>query len=234
MSPAARGATLLAVLVLIPACNLTFTTSEPIGPSAPQNPFTLQFPVDGSTGVLPTNAQFAWGALPGATSYQLQFSLTSDFSQILYDQPNIVIPSVFVQTGLTNSSTYYWRVRGFASGSSQLAGGSPYRFTTLPPPLFTMPSQFFLQSPAGGPIGVAPAPIFLWSISQGAAYYTFQLDTSPQFLNPLVDQPTVHFNQLTCPIALAPQTTYYWRVTAVNGYGVTAAAPLSEAFFTGP
>ena len=233
MNVAARGAALLAIAVLIPACNFTFSSDDSFGgAAAPQNPFTLQVPINGSTGVLTTNAQFAWGALPGATSYQLQISLTSDFSQILYDQPNIVVPSVFVQTGLTHSSTYYWRVRGFTAGSSPLAGGSPYRFTTLPPPLFTAPRQFFLQSPVGGPTAIAPAPVFLWSISQGAAYYSFQLDTSILFQNPLVDLPTLHFNQLTCPIALAPQTTYYWRVTAVNGYGVKASAPISESFFT--
>lgn len=233
MSPAARGLALLAAIALIPACNFTFSSDDPFaGPSAPQNPFTLQFPVDGSTGVLTTNTQFAWGALPGATSYQLQISLTSDFAEVLYDQPNIVITSVFVSTGLTRSSTYYWRVRGFTVGSNQLAGGSPYRFTTLPPPSFTVPSQFFLQSPIGGPTPTSPLPTFLWSISQAATHYTFQLDTSNLFTNPVVDLPTVHFNQLTCPIPLAPQTTYYWRVTAVNPYGVTAANPGAESFFT--
>jgi trimeric autotransporter adhesin len=233
MNPAARALAVLAVAVLIPACNFTFSSDDPFGgPAAPQNPFTLQIPVDGSTGVLTTNTQFAWGALPGATSYQLEISLTSDFSQIIYDQPNILVPSVFVSTGLTRSSTYYWRVRGFSMGPSQLAGGSPYQFTTLPPPNLTAPGQFFMQSPLGGPTPVAPPPIFLWTISPAAAYYTFELDTSNLFLNPVVDLPTVHFNQLTCPITLAAGTTYYWRVTAVNVWGVTQANPIAESFFT--
>jgi hypothetical protein len=230
MNTEARAALLLAVSAVVPACNFSFTTSEPVGSPAP-NPFTLQFPVDGSTGVLTTNTQFAWGALPGATSYTLQISLTSNFSDIIHDQPNIAITSVFVSIGLTRSSTYYWRVRGHTGASSQLAGGSPFRFTTLPPP-FAPPGQFFLQSPIGGPTPANPAPIFLWSISYGASYYVFQLDTSTLFLNPIVDLPTVHFNQLTSPIALAPQTTYYWRVTAVNGFGVTQAGPVVESFFT--
>jgi trimeric autotransporter adhesin len=230
MHPAARGAALLAAAILVPACNFTFTTSDPGGSAAPQNPFTLQFPVDGSSGVLPSNAQFGWGALPGATSYQIQISLTSDFSRILYDEPNIVVTSVFVRTGLTHSSTYYWRVRGFTAGSSQFAGGSPSRFTTLPPPLFTAPGQFFLQAPFGGPTALSPT--FLWSISPGASAYSFQLDTSTLFQNPLVVEPALHFNQFPCPIALTPGTTYYWRVTAVNGYGVTPSNPMSESFFT--
>jgi len=230
-----RAAALLAVSLLIPACDFTFSSDEPFGsPQAPQNPFTLQIPTDGSTGVLVSNTQFAWGALPGAQSYTLQISLTSTFAEILYEQPNILIPSVFVSIGLTRSSTYYWRVYGFKTGLSELAGGSPYRFTTLPPPGLAAPSQFFVQSPVGGPIPAVPPPIFLWSISPEAASYMFQLDTSNLFQNPLVELPTVHYNQLTCPVPLAAQTTYYWRVTAVNGFGVTAASPVSESFFTGP
>jgi hypothetical protein len=230
-----RAAALLAVAVLIPACNFTFSSDDPFaGSQAPQNPFTLQFPVDGSTGVLTSNTQFAWGSLPGAQSYTLQISLTYTFDEILYEQPNILIPSVFISIGLTRLSTYYWRVYGLKSGSSELAGGSPFKFTTLPPPGFAAPSQFFTQSPVGGPIPAQPAPIFLWSISPEAMYYTFQLDTTSLFQNPLVDVHTIHYNRLTCPVPLATQTTYYWRVTAVNGFGVTAASPLTESFFTAP
>lgn len=232
MRTAARGAMLLAAVALVPACNFTFTSGDPFGGPAPQDPFTLHFPVDGSSGVLPSNAQFAWTALPGATGYQLQISLSSDFSQIIHDQPNIVVTSVFVQTGITHSSTYYWRVRGFTVGSSRLAGGSPFRFTTLPPSPLSAPSQFFLQSPAGGPIAVAPAPVFRWSVSTWASAYAFQLDTSNLFLNPLVDLPALHFNQLTCPITLSAGTTYYWRVTAVNPYGTAQSSPTAESFFT--
>jgi hypothetical protein len=229
-----RAAALLAVSLLIPACNFTFSTDDQFSnPQAPQNPFVLQIPVDGSTGVLTSNTQFAWSALPGARSYTLQISLTSSFAEILYEQPNILIPSVFVAIGLTRSSTYYWRVYGYKSGSSELAGGSPYKFTTLPPPGLAAPSQFFTQSPIGGPIDVLPAPVFLWSISSEAMYYSFQLDTSNLFLNP-VDIHTVHYNQLTCPVALLKGTTYYWRVTAVNSFGVTAASPVTESFFTAP
>jgi len=230
-----RAAALLAVCLLIPACNFTFSTDDSLGnPQAPQNPFVLQVPVDGSNGVLTSNTQFAWSALPGAQSYTLQISLTSAFAEILYEQPNILIPSVFVSIGLTRSSTYYWRVYGFKSGSSELAGGSPYRFTTLPPPGLAAPSQFFTQSPAGGPIDVQPPPVFLWSISPEAMYYSFQLDTSNLFLNPVADLPAVRYNRLPCPVALLKGTTYYWRVTAVNSWGVTAASPVTESFFTAP
>ena len=234
MSPAARVTALLVIALGVPACNLTFTTDDPFAVSStPQNPFTLQTPVDGSTGVLTTNTQFSWGALPGATSYQLQIALTAGFAQIIYDQTNILIPSVFVNAGLTHSSTYYWRVYGFSSGPTQLAGGSPYQFTTMPPP-FAPPGQFFLQSPTGGPIDRIPSPVFLWTVSAGASAYWFQIDTSPLFTSPAVDLPDVHQNRVTCPITLAANTTYYWRVTATNVFGQTSSTLSDASFFTGP
>ena len=119
MTPAARAGTLIAVALLVPACNLTFTSDDPFATSStPQNPFTLQFPVDGATGVLTSNTQFGWGALEGAQSYELQISETPGFAQILYDLPNITIPSVFIQVGLTCQTTYYWRI--FAHGGQLL------------------------------------------------------------------------------------------------------------------
>jgi hypothetical protein len=235
MIQAARVASLLAVALLIPACNLTFTNDDPSasGPTAPQNPFALQVPIDGATGVMTMNTQFAWAADPGATSYELQISLTSDFAQILFDLPSILIPSVFTQAGLTNSTTYYWRVYGTAGGTTRLAAGSPSRFTTIGP-FFTPPAQFFLQSPTGGPISIIPAPGFVWTVSPGAASYSFQIDTTSFFSNPVVNLPNLHLNLVTCPVMLAPNTIYHWRVTANNVYGQALSSPPEAVFFTGP
>ena len=61
-SGASRTLGLLAVVLLVPACNLTITTDDPVAIPPPQDPFTLQVPLDGQTGVWPTNTQLAWGA----------------------------------------------------------------------------------------------------------------------------------------------------------------------------
>jgi hypothetical protein len=232
MSLAARGATLIAVALLLPACNLSFTTSDPSGgPAASQNPFVLQIPLDGQNSVIPSNTQFAWGALPGAQTYQLQISLTSDFAQILYDLPNLTIPSVFLTVCLTHSTTYYWRVIAQTGVSTQLAGGSPFGFTTLSP-IFGLPGFFVLQSPVSGATSVSSSPLFSWSFSSGATGYIFQLDLTPSFTSPLIDLPNLHLNQLQCPITLAATTTYYWQVKAGNSFGVIDSSPVSTSFST--
>jgi hypothetical protein len=233
MSAAARGATLIAVALLLPACNLSLTTDDSLGggPSAPQNPFVLQIPLNGQNSVIPSNTQFAWGALPGAQTYELQISLTSDFAQILYDLPNLTIPSVFLTVCLTHSTSYYWRVFARSGASTQLAGGSPFRFTTISP-IFGLPGFFFLQSPVGGATSVSNPPLFSWSFSSGASSYIFQLDPTPSFSSPLIDLPNLHLNQLQCPVTLAATTTYYWRVKAGNSFGVIDSSPVSTSFST--
>jgi len=230
MTSAWRGATLLAVALLLPACNLTFTTTgDPsLNSPAPQDPFALQIPLDDANGVQPLNTQFAWGSMPAAISYELEISLSSDFSQIVHTQSGITIPQVFSTAILTHSTTYYWRIRGFDTVSNRLAAGSPYRFTTVAP--LSPPGQFFLQAPFG--TNVSRTPGFVWTTSTNAASYTLKLGTDPDPANAILVLSNLHVPKATCPITLLPNTTYHWQVTAVNWLG-TYAAP-SSSFMTGP
>jgi hypothetical protein len=230
MSSAWRSASLLAVALLLPACNLTFTTADdPFATSsAPEDPFSLMTPLNDANGVQPINTQFSWGALAGAISYDLEISLSSDFSQLVYQQSGITITSVFSTATLTYSTTYYWRIRGHDTSSSRLAAGSPFRFTTVPP--LSPPGQFFLLSPTGS--NVSRTPGFAWSMSTNVSFYTLTLSTDPNVLNPVVTLPNLHEPNATCPITLLPNQTYYWSVTASNWLGTYV--PPSGSFVTGP
>ena len=230
MRSARRAASLLAVGLLLPACNLTFTTADDSfdNSGAPQDPFTLMTPLNNDTGVEPINTQFSWGAMPAAVSYDLEVSLSSDFSQLVYQQSGITITSVFSTATLTYSTTYYWRVRGHDTTSSRLAAGSPYRFTTVPP--LSSPGPFALQFPSGA--NVSRTPGFAWSMSLNVSFYTLNLSTDPNVLNPIVTLPDLHEPNATCPVTLQPNQTYYWSVTAYNWLG--SYQPPSGSFVTGP
>ena len=231
-SAASRVLGLLAVGVLIPACNLTFVSSDPAPTPGPQNPFTVQIPLAGQTGVWPTNTQFAWGAEPGATSYTFELSLTSDFSQIIYTQSNIAFTWVFLTVNLTHQTTYYWRVSTVVNTVTVYAAGSGSPFTTVPA-LFGPPVQFFLQSPLGTMAG--RSPIFLWGYAQEAVSYSLQIAETDQFLNPVVvDLQDLRLTRAACPIVLDANKTYCWKVTAANGGGTRPSSPFSSTFFTGP
>jgi len=233
-SGASRILGLLAVVLLVPACDLTITTDDPVLVPSPQDPFTLQIPLGGQKGVWPTNTQFAWGAYPGATSYTLELSRTSDFSQIVLTQSNLTFTSVFLTVNLTHSTTYFWRVSTVVGGLTVYATGSGSEFTTVVA-VFGPPVGFFLQSPLGT-TNVDPLfpPVFLWGYAQEATSYSFQIDTTSQFSNPIVNLTDLRVTRATCAVPLAPNTVYYWRVTASNSAGPTASSPGYSTFTTRP
>ena len=201
--------------------------------AGPAESVHAQVPYDGQKGVWPTNTQFAWGAHPGATSYTLDLSLVLDFSTTLYTQSNIPITSVFLPVNLTHATTYFWRVSTVVNGLKVYAIGSSSSFTTVVP-VFGPPVQFFLQSPLGTTVSRVPDPVFLWSYAQEATSYSFQIDTTDQFSNPIMDLPDVRMTRATCTVPLAAGTTYYWRVTASNGGGPRPSSPAFSSFTTDP
>jgi titin len=72
------------------------------------NPPTLTAPANNAT-VADTTPTFTWGVVPGAATYQIQFSLTSDFSILVLSgltPANNYTPPI----ALSASETYYWRV----------------------------------------------------------------------------------------------------------------------------
>jgi len=223
---------LLAAAAVIPACDFTFTTSDPAFTPGPQNPFTLQTPLVGQTGVWPTNTQFTWGAHPSATSYTFDLSLTSDFSQIIHTR-TVSVPWVFLTVNLTHATTYYWRVSTLISGIPVFMAGSGAPFTTVIV-LYGPPDPFSLTSPLDTLVDRVPDPVFVWGYASQATSYTFQIDTTEQFSNPIVDQTDLHLNQAVCTTPLAATKKYYWRVKALNSVGSRDSTPAYSTFTTGP
>ena len=93
----------------------------------PPQPPTLLSPSNRATNIslIPT---FNWYASSGATSYTLQVSINSSFSSFIYnaDVGNVTSKQI---SGLSNSTTYYWRVNAKNSyGTSEWS--STWFFTT--------------------------------------------------------------------------------------------------------
>jgi hypothetical protein len=231
-----RGALTLAVALLIPACNYSFFFTGGGPPPPPGNqpfPFALQLPIDGAINVI-ANPQLSWTSKSGALSYWLQISTTSDFSNVIWDQPDLTITSLFLQPTLTNFTTFYWRIYAvMAGGGTVLAGGSPYRFRTNGGG-FSVPPAFFTIYPSNLSTAIFRTPFFVWQGTPGADSYTLQVDVNSNFSAPLVDLPGIHINQALCPVTLAAMTTYFWRVIAVGQAGSTTSSLPYAQFETGP
>jgi hypothetical protein len=179
-------------------------------PSAP----TLSSPANGATGV-PTSPTLSWNASSGATSYHLQVSTNSGFSTTVVDQSGITGTSYGV-TGLTDGTTYYWRVNATNAGGTSTYS-APWSFTTSAAG-GNLPAAPTLASPLNGATGISPSPTLTWNISSGATSYQLQVSTNSSFS-------TIDFSQSGITgtsygvIGLAEGATYYWRMNATNAVG---------------
>jgi subtilisin family serine protease len=81
-------------------------TVKPLLPEVP----VLTYPTDDATQIL-TNVTLDWDPAAHATSYQLQVSKASNFSNPVFDILNISSSSKNI-SGLTLNTEYFWRVRG--------------------------------------------------------------------------------------------------------------------------
>mgnify|MGYP001333993671 FL=1 len=166
-------------------------------PTAP----TLLTPITG-TSTTDTNTTFSWDSVSGATAYQIQFAMDSDFIQLQTEQ-TVSDPNITISLSPNN---YYWRVRAKNGG------------------LFGAWSEMrtFSRIFASTPTLIAPTDMtstiysdhtFTWDAVVDAEYYQFQIATDNEFTAPVFDtlSPTNSYTH-----QLEANGTYYWRVRAKN------------------
>ncbi len=92
----------------------SFTTQYQM-PNAPN----LISPPNGSTGISYVSVELEWSSLAEATNYQYQYSEDNTFNTGVYSGTTASVTETI--TNLNQSTTYYWRVRGYNS-----SGYSPW------------------------------------------------------------------------------------------------------------
>ena len=76
-----------------------------------------------------------------------------------------------------------------------------------------------LVAPANGALNQALRPAFAWSAATQGSSYTLEVDDDPAFGSPALVEPGITETTFTPSSDLASNTTYYWRVTALNVCG---------------
>ena len=124
----------------------------------------------------------------------------------------------YSNAGLVASTTYYYRVRAY-KGTLNSDYCQEASAITLPPP----PSAPTLKLPASGSTVPGLAPRLEWNASSGAVCYGIQVATSSSFTNLIVNEAEITDLFYDVPGGILNwNTTYYWRVNAVNSYNSTS------------
>jgi hypothetical protein len=158
-----------------------------------------------------------WHSSSGAMTYRLQIATDTGFTSLAVNLNGLTDTSRSV-SGLSESTTYYWRVRaGNGDGFSCWSSGWTFSTIAVIPDAPSIPVLF---SPANGTLGVSTDLLVSWNSSARAASYTVQVSTDSNFSSLTVDDSGVidNFHTVT---GLSTFVLYYWRVRAVNAGGAS-------------
>jgi hypothetical protein len=180
---------------------------------APPGAPTLVLPSNGATDQ-PVSLTLVWTQVATAVSYHLQVARDIGFTSI-FMQDSTVSDSQRVVSGLSNSTTYYWRVRAKNSGGAVSAWASYRSFTTV----VTVPLSVVIVSPADSAVIAVDSVRVMWNTGTPSVdRYLVEVATDTNMAVLVVNDSSVT-DTTRLADSLANHTTYYWRVKAHNAAG---------------
>ena len=177
-------------------------------------PPTLIYPANNSSSITLTPL-IDWSDVNGASTYNLQVSISPGFTSLTINLSSLSSSQYQVPSGILQANTiYYWRAS--SSNSFGTSGWSAiWNFTTL-----ASPNTPNLISPTNNSNILTLTPTLYWSDVTGATSYTVQVASDTSFLTLAVNQGGILISHYQIPTgALTGNTTYYWRVKAINETG---------------
>jgi len=166
--------------------------------------------VQQATNVSTTSFYANWSFIAGATSYKLDVNTQSDFNgTAIFSNEDVVNTYKFI-TGLTGGNTYYYRVRSYNGNASEYSA--------------TVAAITICNSPIATPATNVMSYEFTanWDAPSGGAPDFYELDVSlSNTFNSFVFgyEGLAVYGTSQVVSGLDPNTTYYYRVSAINVSG---------------
>jgi hypothetical protein len=186
-------------------------------------PPVLVSPADGDLTITTRRPVLDWGDVTGASGYAVQISKVANFASTM--MTGVPTDSAFTPTSdLPANTLLYWRVQAKGLNGPSLWSSPPRGFRTGNPA--SIPT---LVSPVNNALVTTYHPKLDWANSTLPSsttfkYYQVELTTATDttFTSPLVDA-QVSTGPIISEYApstdyLIPDTTYIWRVRAINTY----------------
>ena len=189
----------------------SFTTLSPFTCYAPNNL--------GTSSVGSTSATLTWNAIPGASSYEVQYRAGNSGTWTTL----VVTSNSLTLTNLTSCSTYHFCVRTLCNPYGTSTWSYNYSFNTYCPPAVCTTAPTGLSV---GNIG-ANSAVLNWTAVSGANYYEIQY----QLNNGQWVVVNAYSNSITLT-GLTECGTYHFCVRAVCSSGIYSAWSYNATFST--
>ncbi|MCX6133202.1 MAG: YCF48-related protein [Ignavibacteriales bacterium] len=118
--------------------------------------------------------------------------------------------------GLNSNTLYHYRL--VATNSAGTSRGNDMTFTTG----IIAPQRVALALPSNGTMNLSTSPVLSWNASAGATGYRLEVSTAPDFSALAYSRVLAATSQQVSGLDFF--STYYWRVTASNSAGASAAS----------
>ena len=187
---------------------------DTIAPDAPQ----ALYPLDGAAVIgTPT---FKWSRPASAKYYQLRYADADAPETILYTSGEITA-YYLKPPAMDVMNTYLWSARAIDAAGNPSDWSTPVSVTILPP----SPGRPVLSAPVSATV-INPDLTSLQLAWNSAAYahrYHIQVSTRTSFTAPYLKKEETAWDGLTYTPADLAESTYYWRVRAINENGTAGS-----------
>ncbi|MFN8340232.1 MAG: fibronectin type III domain-containing protein [Cyclobacteriaceae bacterium] len=175
--------------------------------------------VNAASGVGTNSFGASWFASPGATGYYLDVS-NNNFASFITPYENFLLAgTTLTVNGLNPGTSYQFRVRSYNATGASL-NSSVVNVTTVPPPPVTISATGF----------TATSFVANWQATPGANSYELDVSDDPAFSTFVANFQAAPAAGISATVDnLNPGTVYYYRVRAVNAFGISANSNVTSS-----